>query len=218
MPVVSAVLLSPRDRRAPGEGLGLGMESRGRRRSPPHRDRLLRRQTGTGGTQTYVKALPAGRRAGRARAVPGGKQKRCTRCIPENHGWATVSRRRCWGVWRRCSKPQGTPHPKQCGLPVAVADPWPGSGAGPRQQRCASTSAPQPARGGGLLRKGAGVGFGGVGMGACQPRGGPGRSEVHGQPPGVMLQGTPGPPPTSPSSTAIEGGSTKVKVEMTKRW
>lgn len=216
--MVSAVLLSPRDRRAPGEGQGLGMESWGRRRSPLHRDRLLRRQTGTGSTQTYVKALPAGRRAGRARAVPGGKQKRCTRCTPENHGWATVSSQRCWGPRRRCSKPQGTPHPKQHGLPVAVVGLWPGSRAAPGQQRCASTSAPQPARGGVCSGKVLGWVLGVLGWGLANHGEDQGCLKSMVSPPGVMLQGTPGPLLTSPSSTAMEGGSTKVKVEMTKRW
>lgn len=37
-------------------------------------------------SHTYGRARPAGRRAGRARAVPGGTPRRCTRCTPASRG------------------------------------------------------------------------------------------------------------------------------------
>lgn len=72
VPMAPSVLLSPGDRRAPAGEAG-GWRGWGGTCEGPR---------GAGDPQTYVRAPRAGRRAGRARAAPGGTQRRCRRCTP----------------------------------------------------------------------------------------------------------------------------------------
>lgn len=95
VPMLSPVLLSPRDLRAPVGNNRVAWEEGGMSRSSQI----------PGGSQTHVRALPAGRRAGRAPAGPGGTRRHCRRCTPGSHGNASVT----WGSPERFPKHEGTP-------------------------------------------------------------------------------------------------------------
>lgn len=82
--MLSPVLLSPRDLRAPVGNNRLAWEEGDMSRSSQI----------PGGSQTHVRALPGGRRGGRAPAGPGGTRRHCRRCIPGSHRNASVTEKR----------------------------------------------------------------------------------------------------------------------------